>query len=235
MSLAGLFPIDKWNFKSQSILSSLPTEEYELLSAHMTEQQYNKGEILFRESTVPQGIFFVKQGKVKKYKVDKEGKEQIIYVANSGELIGYHAILAEERYPDAAATLEDSMIAFIPKEDFLRAVEQSAVLAKRLLKAMSHEFTVLANSIAVFAQKSVKERVAIALIVLREKYKEGTPPGSDIEIDISRNDLGNIAGTGPENVVRFLKAFKTAGILETKGRKIYIRDVKKLVAMSGYQ
>ncbi len=30
-----------------------------------------------------------------------------------------------------------------------------------LLKSLSHEFTVLVNSISVFAQRSVKERLAI--------------------------------------------------------------------------
>ena len=41
-------------------------------------------------------------------------------MANSGEIMGYHALLAEERYPDSATVLEDSEISFIPKEDFLR-------------------------------------------------------------------------------------------------------------------
>ncbi|GAA0562738.1 Crp/Fnr family transcriptional regulator [Chitinophaga japonensis] len=234
MSITGLFPIDKWNFKSQSILNNLPAAEYEQLCAHMMEQEYKKGEILFREGTVPQGIFFIKRGKVKKYQVDRDGKEQIFYVANSGELIGYHAILTNERYPDSAAVLEDSTIACIPKEDFLEALERSTVLPQRLLRTLSHEFTVLTNSISILAQRSVRERLAIALIVLREKFKDEAPPGKDIVINISRKDLANIVGTGDENVTRFLTEFKTAGILDTHGRKIMIRDVGKLIALSGY-
>jgi CRP-like cAMP-binding protein len=65
MSIAGIFPIDKWNFKSQSILTTLPAEEYERLCAHMSNQQYEKGAVLFREGTIPSGIFFIKKGKVK--------------------------------------------------------------------------------------------------------------------------------------------------------------------------
>jgi len=233
MSLAGLFPIDKWNFKSQSILNNLPEEEYAYLCANMLEQRYNKGEIIFREGTVPAGIFFIKKGKVKKYQVDHTGKEQIIYVANSGELIGYHAILADERYPDSAATLEDCAIAFIPKEDFLNALERSTVLPRRLLKTLSHEFAVLINSISVVAQRSVRERLAIALIVLREKFKEGIGPGEKIMISVSRSDLANMVGTGDENIARFLTEFKRAGIIISKGRKICVTNVKKLIEISG--
>lgn len=93
------------------------------------EQKYQKGEIIFREGVVPYGIFFIQQGKVKKYKVDASGREQIIYVANKGELIGYHAVLSEERYPDFAAAMEDSMISFIPKDDFLTATLNDLVQA----------------------------------------------------------------------------------------------------------
>ena len=120
MSITGLFPIDKWDFQSESILADLPPADLEMLSTHKTEQVYKKGDIIFREGAYAAGIFFVVNGKVKKYKVNKEGKEQIIYVANTGELIGYHAILSDDRYPDFAAALEESTIAFIPREDFLK-------------------------------------------------------------------------------------------------------------------
>ncbi len=91
MSIKGIFPIDKWDFKSESVLSDLPLNDLELLRANKSEQVYKKGEIIFREGAYPAGIFYIISGKVKKYKLDKEGKEHIIYVANIGELLGYHA------------------------------------------------------------------------------------------------------------------------------------------------
>jgi CRP-like cAMP-binding protein len=235
MSIRGIFPIDKWDFKSESVLKDLPREDFALLTANKTEQLYSKGEIIFREAGYPYGIFYIIDGKVKKYKVDKEGREQIIYVANKGELIGYHAILSEDRYPDSASTLEKSRIAFIPKEDFLNTIQQSPVLNRRLLKTLSHEFAVLANSISLFAQKSVRERLALQLIVLREKYKENFQPGMPVEINISRDDLANIVGTVRESAVRILAEFKEAGIVTTNGRKIIVNDVTQLIKIANYK
>lgn len=234
MSLKGIFPIDKWDFNSQSILSDLPEHDYKSLVRHLREETYGKGEIIFREGSEPAGIFYIQKGKVKKYKVDNFGKEQIIYVANTGELIGYHAVLASEQYPDSAAALEESIISFIPKEDFLEVLDKSQVLSKRLLKTLSHEFAVLANSIAVFAQRPVRERLAIALLVLREKFKKETPEGEPVAINISRDDIASLAGATRENVVRMLRDFKDEKIVETKGRKIWVTDVKKLAAVSNY-
>lgn len=235
MSLSGIFPIDRWNFTTQSILNILSEEDYQLLIAHQSEQKYQKGDVIFREGAVPSGIFLVKSGKVKKYKVDQIGKEQIIYVANQGELIGYHAVLAEERYPDSASALEASALSFIPKEDFFEVIHRSPGFSQRLLKALSHEFTVLANSITVIAQRTAPERLAIALIVLREKYKNDQSAEHEIVLNISRTDLANIAGIAQENVIRLLKEFKAEGILETEGRKIIIKDIKLLVKRANYK
>jgi len=232
MSIKGIFPIDKWDFKSKSVFTDLPLDDLELLTANKTEQVYKKGEIIFREGAYPSGIFYITDGKVKKYKLDKDGREQIIYVANTGELLGYHAILSEDRYPDSAAALEESKIAFIPKEDFLETLHQSEVLSRRLLKMLSHEFAVLANSLTMFAQKSVRERLALQLIVIREKYKVNFQPGMPVEINMSRDDLASLVGTARENVVRVLSEFKEAGILETKGRKIIVHDVNKLIGIA---
>lgn len=235
MSIKGIFQIENWDFKSESILKDLPIADFELLTANKTEKIYHKGENVFWEGAFPAGIFYIIKGKVKKYKLDKEGREQIIYVANTGELLGYHAILSEYRFPDSAAALEESKIAFIPKEDFLTTLEQSEVLGKRLLKTLSHEFAVLANSITMFAQKNVRERLALQLIVLREKYKEHFEPGMPVEINMSRDDLASLVGTARENVVRVLSEFKLSGIVETRGRKIIVHDIKKLVAIANYR
>ena len=235
MSISGIFPIDKWDFKTESILADLPPEDYALLTAHQIEHVYKKGEIIFREGSYPTGIYYLVNGKAKKYKIDSAGKEQIIYVANTGELIGYHAILSEDRYPDSAATLEESTISFIPKESFLNALEQSDTLSKRLLKTISHEFAVLVNSLTLFAQRSVRERLALQLVVMREKYKNNFQPGMPVEINMSRDDLASLVGTVRENVVRILTEFKQEGILQTKGRKIIVTNVNKLVEIANYK
>ena len=235
MSIRNIFPIDKWDFKSQSILAGLPDEDLKLLTRHKTEQNYKKGEIIFREGAFPSGIFFIMSGMVKKYKLDHEGREQIIYVASAGELIGYHAILEEDRYPDSAAALETGRIGFISREDFLFALQQSPVLSKRLLKTLSHEFAVLVNSVALFAQKPVRNRLALQLVVLREKYKKESQQGMPIEINMSREDLASVVGTARENVVRELTELKEKGLIETKGRKIIVLDVKKLIQIADYR
>jgi CRP-like cAMP-binding protein len=235
MSIKGIFPIDKWDFESESIFADLPYDDLELLLVNRSELPYKKGETIFREGSYPSGIFYIRKGKVKKYKVDREGREQIIYVANTGEILGYHAILSSDNYPDSAAVLEDSILQFIPREDFIMVLNQSDVLSRRLLKTLSHEFAVLANNLAMFSHRTVRERLALQLIVVREKYKDDLRPGVPVEINMGRDDLASLVGTARENVVRILSELKTDGIVETRGRKIIVLDVKRLIAIANYE
>ncbi|TDW96839.1 Crp/Fnr family transcriptional regulator [Dinghuibacter silviterrae] len=232
MSIKGIFPIDNWDFKSQSILSGLPEEDLDMLMERSTTHTYKKGDTIFREGSFPSSIFFIATGKVKKFKTDKAGREQIIYVANTGELIGYHAVLSEGRYPDSAATLEESTLTVVEREDFLHTLRHSPTLNHRLLQNLSHEFSVLINNLTLFARRSVRERLALQLVVLREKYKINFEPGTPVEINLSREDLASLAGTTRENVVRILTEFKEEGLLQTKGRKIVVLDVRGLIGVA---
>jgi CRP-like cAMP-binding protein len=235
MSIEGIFRIDEWDFERESILKDLPAEHLAKLMARKTEHGYKRGDVIFREGAYPQGIYFIVKGKVKKYKADVGGAEQIIYVAKAGELLGYHAILSGEHYPDSAAVIEESVIACIPREDFMEVLHGSELLTRRLLKTLSHEFSVLANSLTMLARRSVRERLALQLVVVREKYKGDFAPGEVVEIDLSREDLAGLVGTARENVVRALSEFKEEGILETRGRKIIVKDIKRLVAVANFK
>jgi CRP-like cAMP-binding protein len=157
-------------------------------------------------------------------------------------------VLSGERFSDSAVTLEDSTIAFIPREAFLSVLEQSKVLNSRLLQLLGHEFTVFVNNLTLFAQRSIRERFALQLILLREKYKPAPPgqshttknSGSDhlttpVEINLSREDLANLVGARRENIVRTLAEFKQQGILITRGRKIIVRDVIKLIQIANFK
>lgn len=229
MSIQHLFPIDNWVFKSNAVLQDLSQDDIALLQSRQIVQTYHKGEIIFKEGMSPFGIYCIKEGLIKKFKTDKHNKEQILYIAGAGELIGYHAVLAEEPYSDSAAALEDSILAFIPAADFLYTLDRSPEFGRRMLKTLSHQFSVLANNMSALAQRTVRERLALQLIILREKYKVDFQPGMEVTIDINREDLAALVGTGREHVIRLLTELKEENILETKGSKIIIKNVQALI------
>jgi len=223
------FLFENFRLKKDQIFEGLTSEELDTLMGSGVTHTYKKGEIIFREGGIPTGIFYVKTGRVKKYKPTVKGGEQIFYVCGEGELLGYHALLGEEYYPDSAATIEDSEITFIPKENFLLVLRNSTVLSNSLLKALGHEFSLFINSITNLATKTVRERLSFNLLILEEKFKTPGKPDVPSEINMSRTDLANMVGTAKETLVRLLHDFKRDELIESNGRIIRITDRKGII------
>ncbi|MFN6947117.1 MAG: Crp/Fnr family transcriptional regulator [Cytophagaceae bacterium] len=232
MGLRGL-SIDKFYFKNTTIFDGLSPEDQEVLFSKMVTLNIKQGQVIFHEGGYPTGIHILKEGKVKKFKTGVDGKEQIFYICNSGEIMGLHALLSEEQYADSASTIEDSVISFIPKDDFFKVLQRSTVLSNHLLKNLSHEFAVFVNSITILAQKSVRERLALSLLILKDKFKDNQK-NEEVHIVLTRDDLANFIGTAKETLVRLLHNFKDEGLIKTEGKSIIILDVKGLVKIANF-
>jgi CRP-like cAMP-binding protein len=96
---------------------------------------------------------------------------------------------------------------------------------------MSHEFGVLVNSITIFAQRTVRERLALSLLILRDKYRNEEQDGKPVELTLSRDDLAKMVGTARETLTRLLHEFKGESLIEISGRKIILKnplDISKI-------
>lgn len=215
--------------RGDSHFSELPNDDLEVLSSHKSCVTYKKGQTLFYEGTRPMGIFCINHGKVKVYKMGSNGKEQILFIAQPGDFLGYRSLLSEEFYGATGTVLEQAAICFIPKSDFLSILSKNPAFFQKLMKAVCHELGVMEEKLAQLAQKSVRERLAATIIMLKETYgMEGE--GSDvIDIALSREDLANIVGTATETVIRLLSDFKSDGLIGLKGKKIQVLDAQRLI------
>ncbi len=224
--------ITKFTFNSQFILSELPSKDREFLENVMLDKKYRKSQPIFTEGTLPSGIFYLQSGKVKKYKMDNDGREQIIYIYNAGEFFGYSSVLSESTYGDTTVAIENSIISYITIENFNEILNESSSFSRLLLKSLSHEFSVLANHMAVLSQRTVRERVALNLLILHDKYK--VDDTAHTYITLSRSDLANMTGTVVETLARVLHDFKHDKLIATDGRKIQLLKIERLIQIANF-
>jgi len=212
----------------ESLLHGLAPEDLDRINSHKTCVQYKKGQNIFYEGTRPMGLYCMNAGRVKVYKNNVQGKEYIIYIAKPGDFLGYRALLGEEFYAASATVLEDAKICFIPREHFFDVLQKNPVFMRKVVKAICSEMGIMEEKMAELAHKSVRERLAANLIMLKETYgMEGE--GSDlIDLALSREDLASIVGTATETVIRLLSEFKTDGLIAFEGKKIRILEPRKL-------
>jgi len=223
--------ITSYFFNTIPLFKALPEKDLELFRQHLRLHKIKKGRELFREGSYPKAVYIIKKGKVKLYQQGTSGSEKILYLYTPGEMFGYRPVLCGEKHPATAETIEESSVYKLPIKYFLGTLAQSTSLSNYLLQNLSHEFTVLINRIGAFAQKSVKERVALSLLIMRERYRKQDGKG-EAEITLSRTDLAAFVGTTVETIARIITRLKQDRIIKTYGRKIVVVDEKALSRMS---
>jgi CRP-like cAMP-binding protein len=225
-----IFPYNDYSFQNEDLFVNLSASVYKVLLENSTVAYVKAGETVFKEGDIPKGIYRVKEGKVKKFKATNFRAEHLFYICKEQEYLGYHALLSEEVYQDSAVALTDCKIEFILKHDFLKTVNSSHQVSQHLLKCLSHEFAVLLNAAKLLAKYTVRERTAINLLILNNKFSvEDTLM---TEIVINRDDLANMVGTATESLVRMLKEFKEDKLISTKGRSIFIKNKQGLLEVT---
>ena len=215
--------------RGDSHFADLDQGELEILSSHKSCVTYKKGQTLFYEGTRPMGIFCINKGKVKVYKMGSNGREQILFIAQPGDFLGYRSMLSEEFYGASATVIEPAAVCFIPKSDFFTILNSNPSFFKKLMAAVCHELGVMEEKLAQIAQKSVRERLASTILMLKETYGMEGDSSDVIDIALSREDLANIVGTATETVIRLLSEFKSDGLIGLEGRRIKVLDVNSLI------
>jgi CRP/FNR family transcriptional regulator len=214
--------------RKDSWFKDLDNQKIEEMSLHKSCIKYKKGQNIFYEGTRPMGLFCINSGKVKVYKNSPQGKEYIYRIAKPGEFLGYRALLSEEYYAGTATVLEDANICFIPKDYFFNVLQKDPTFMRKMVKAISHEMGVLETKLAELAQKSVRERLAGTLLMLKDTYGIEGEGNALIDIALSREDLANIVGTATETVIRLLSEFKGDGLISFEGKRIRVLEPRKL-------
>ncbi len=189
---------------------------------------FKKGQVIFSEGGHPLGLFCINDGKVKIEHSGVDGKEQIVRMAKGGDVLGYRALLSNERYNASAVALDDTDVCFIPKDPFFNVLKTNPGLSLDIIKMLSSELRKAEETITDLAQKPVRERMAEALLFLKETYGF-EEDGQTINVILSREDIANLVGTATETAIRLLSEFKKDGIVESVGKKLRIANIEKLI------
>ena len=215
-------------------LHGIGDEALEQIDSTKTCNIYKKGQRLIQEGTRPLGVYCIKSGKVKVFKLGQQGKEHITTILKEGDLVGYRAMLSDSLYHVSVEALEEVVACHIPREDFLKSFQSDKVLNKTLITELSTEVISLTNVITDIAQKPVRERTAATLVLLNTVYSNnGDSNGELSEINLTRESLANMVGTATETLIRIIHDFKEEELITTNGRKINIQDLKALQRIGG--
>jgi CRP-like cAMP-binding protein len=213
-----------------STLKSLSIDDLKSISYHKDSIDFKKGDVLFSEGNINNGVYCIKEGVCKLSRLSANGKEQIVRFIKGGDMLGYRSVLSEEPVSLTVTALKDLKACYIPKKEIFDAMKNNPKFSMDMMKTVCHDLKDANMAITNMAQKSVKERLADTLLFLKETF--GLDKDGYLDIVLTREEFSSVIGTATESAIRLLSGFKKEDLIVLDGKRVKILNESELLRIS---
>ncbi|MDC1105685.1 Crp/Fnr family transcriptional regulator [Prolixibacteraceae bacterium] len=221
---------EEYDLSTFNFFKSLTPDELKTLDGQISASQYKKGDVIYHEGKRLTGFYCIMSGVLKVIKTGSDGKEQIIRFVTKGDIIAYRSLLSKEGACTTAKVIEQAVLVHVPYNTLTSILSSNHKFTLNTLQVVCKELKDANNYITDIAHKTVRERVAEVLIMLRDKF--GVNKDNVLQVSLTREEIANMVGTATESVIRLLSEFKHDKIIEIKGREIKFVNLPRLTRIA---
>ncbi len=219
--------------RSNTLFSVLKGDQVDWLDREKTVREYQRGEVIFYESTPSFAVYCIHSGWAKLYKVGSRAERQVVRLLGPGDVIGHRAMLAGEPYSATAEVIETGNICTIPREPLIKMLQESAKLSLRFMAKLAQELRESEDQLLILSHKSVRQRTARLLLLLMKRSHENSGDKVILKIPLRRNEMAQMIGTTPESLSRALRYLAQRGIIRTSRTELHITQPTALESLAG--
>jgi len=191
------------------------------------------GHLLFRAGDECRGLYVIEWGRVRIFRVSRDGKEQVLHIEGAGRAIAELPLVDGGPYPASAVTLDETRLLYVPRDEFVHLYRSSPDVADAVIRALGRRLRHLVQLTETLAFRDVAARLAMLLATYAEQHGEPTDVGVALALDRTQEELSLEIETARESVSRAFKQLRSQGLIEqTGGNRLLIGDVAKLRAFA---
>lgn len=210
------------------LFSELSVEELRKITKLSRLVNYKTDEFVFHEGEEFQGIYIVIKGLVKIFKISPHGKEYILHLLTKPHLFGDVPLFTGGDCPASVQVLEDTTLLFLPKNEFLKLLEENPKLSFKIMSGFAKRLKSITVKAEDLSLKEVVNRLADYIVKEIEKAGNQNLPEPFFKIPLSNPTLAAYLGTIPETISRAFKKLKDSSIIRTHGRTVFVKNFREL-------
>jgi CRP/FNR family transcriptional regulator len=186
-----------------------------------------RGDYLWREGDPPEHFTIVLAGQLK---VVREGETaDVIYeLFGEGEPIGAIAVYNYMPYPAAAIALESASLLMVPRRDWFELLDRNPEFARAIIRELTRLVLALTRKLDDMRGQTVETRIAQLFLTLAERMGRETKQGTEIRLQLTRQEVADLVGTTVESAIRVLSRWGREGVLVTGEKRFVIPSRERL-------
>jgi CRP/FNR family transcriptional regulator len=193
-------------------------------------REWKKQSHVFLQGDPLENVYFIYNGKIKIYKSDINGKEQIVAIMKKGEMFPHVGFFRKGDYPAYAEVLEPSTLIAVPISKFETVLIENPELCIKVFKVLGEKIVDLQNRLEEQILNNTYEQIVKLLIRLAQKHGKEREDGSFLlKSEFTNRDLANMIGTTRETISRTLTKMKKDELIEVDDKGNMILDIKILM------
>lgn len=215
------------NLTDICLSSGVSSDIVESLSQVMRRNRtIQRGEYVYHAGDRFTGFFVLKSGTAKLVYLDTHGYETIISVLLPGEMQGFDGV-ASGRYMCSLVALETSAYCELGAQDLSHLNEKNAAFQKIMQHKACEQSDRYIRRIAT-SLRPAEERLALFLIDLGQRAMDRGFPSEELNLTLTRQEIGNHLGLAVETISRLLGKFEAMNLIDVQGKKIHIINMEAL-------
>lgn len=216
------------------IFSQLEPSEIDSLLGIATTKRLKPRDVLFRKGAEGSQLYVVVQGRLKCSTAGEEGKELVLRIMDPGEVLGDIALLDGNPRSATVTALDAAELLVIQRRDLLPFLRTHPDVAIKLLEAAAERVRRLSTLLEDTQFLNLPSRLARKLLALSDAYGVEADGGTQIELRLSQQDLGEMVGTTRESINKQLRTWTDEGVLTHENRVLTIRNEEVLEDLAQY-
>ncbi|OIK17087.1 Crp/Fnr family transcriptional regulator [Bacillus sp. MUM 116] len=193
-------------------------------------REWKKHSHVFLQGDPLENVYFIKNGKVKIYKSDISGKEQLVNIMKKGEMFPHVGFFRKGDYPAYAEILEPSTLIAIPIQKFETVLIENPELCIKVFRVLGEKIVDLQNRLEEQILNNTYEQIVKLLIRLAQKYGNKREDGTILlKAEFTNKDLANMIGTTRETISRTLTKMKKEELIEVDDEGNMMLDIDILM------
>ena len=198
------------------------------LEGQMRPRRFRRGEVIFHQGDIGDSLQVVASGAVKIVLPSTEGDEAIIASLHPGDFFGELALLDGSPRSTTATALEATETLALPREQFLRLLDDDARIVHALLHALAEELRRLTGHVEELHFLDLAGRLSMRLARLAHDAEPGARGRVELDWPFTQSDLAAMIGGTRQSVNKLLSGLVDDGVLSIERDTLVINDVDEL-------
>lgn len=208
-----------------SLFRSLSESEIYTIVDISISREWNKGSHVFLQDEPLENVYFIYEGKIKIYRTDLNGKEQIVSILKKGDMFPHVGFFRKGNYPAFSEVLENAILVVVPISQFEKVLIENPELCIKVFKVLGEKIVDLQERLESQILNNTYQQIIKLLIRLGKEHGEELDDGRIyLKGEFTNRDLANMIGTTRETVSRTLTKLKKEQLLETDANHDLIFD-----------